>query len=266
MEPDRSPEGDHHEDYGLLMLPITLSGDVTDSDDVSHSSKQASPSAGARMDLACVDLELLSTDALSESKISNTAARLANIHARSNLAGIALQCSSIREPHRLNDLLERLYMKSVPVLLLCGHDSETWASVSFSYIAGVIVENACILLNGQRRDYFRSRSLRQIMAHASEQRQERPEFFVGFLDLWVNRPHPAVIRRAVKLAEHFGAIIEHGPANPSVELANTVKSAAQTLSGFEYLRRTAVIEVSKFNQILCIQCLISFIASKILDL
>lgn len=198
------------------------------------------------MNLACVDLESLHSNALSDPELANTAQHLTEIHTRTNLGGIALRCDKASSPDKLNHLLEILYCQGVPILLLGSHDSDVWDSLNFGNAAGIIVENATILPSGQRRDYFRARTLRQIMARCSKEREQRPEFFVGFLELWAQRPHPAVVRRSVKLAEHFGAVVEHAPAKPGTIPDNTlIKSASQTLSGFEFLRRGAQIEVSR---------------------
>lgn len=230
-------------DFELLMLPLP-DGELTDRDSVSGVSDIGLSSNVTRMNLARVDLGSLGADALSDEEIANTVARLIGIHTQTDLGGIALQCPIKYSWDGLTELLEALYFKGVPVLLLSHHDSNVWGSVNLNFVAGVVIENACILPNGKRRDYFRSRPLRDIMARSSKEREDRPEFFVGFRDLWEKRPHPSVIRRGVKLAEHFGAIIEHGPAHAGVELPSPVKSAARTLSGFEFLRRTAIIEVS----------------------
>lgn len=172
---------------------------------------------------------------------------LVETEARHSLSGLALRCSTAKNPKQVDRLMERLYSDKVPVLILCQHDSDVLDSLSFEHASGVIIESACILPTGERRDYFISRRLRDTMARCAKEREERPDFFVGFLDLWEKRPHPSVIRRAVKLAEHFGAVIEHGPVSFGTELGlgnNTVKSASESVGGFEYLRRSESTEVS----------------------
>lgn len=177
--------------------------------------------------------------------ITDASTKLIDIYAKAGLSGIAFRCTALQSSDLLNDLLELLYLQSVPVLLVANQDWGIWSSANISLAAGVIIENACILPSGERRDYFRSRQLRELMARCSKEREDRPEFLIGFLELWEQRPHPSVVRRGVKLAEHFGAIIEHGPACTAGEgLPSAVKDASQTLSGFEYLRRAPVIEVS----------------------
>jgi hypothetical protein len=246
QETDSASEAGDQAGYDLLRLPLPIQDDGRrNSDAGSRSSSVAPAQSRANMKLACVDLDSLRPNALSDPELANTAQHLSEIHTRTNLGGIALRCDKVSSPAQLNHLLEILYCQGVPILLLGNHDSKIWDSLNFSNAAGVIVENATILPTGQRRDYFRARPLRQIMARCGKEREQRPEFFVGFLELWAQRPHPAVVRRSVKLAEHFGAVVEHAPAQPGTMPDNTlIRSASQTLSGFELLRRGALIEVS----------------------
>ncbi|KAK7432311.1 hypothetical protein QQZ08_001258 [Neonectria magnoliae] len=231
--------------YDLVVLPLYMKGSVAGEDEDSRSSVCTSEKVVAKMTLASVDIDSFGSDALEESQIEATADFLADTYLRNSLAGFALQCSTAKKPEQMDGLLERLYRSRIPVLLSCDHDSEALDSISLTYASGLIVENALILPNGQRRDYFKAQRFRQIMARCHKEREERPEFFIGFLDRWERRPHPAVIRRAVKLAEHFGAVIEHGPADPSMKLNTPILSATQTLSGFEYLRRSETIQLQK---------------------
>ncbi|KAL6866269.1 hypothetical protein ACO1O0_002376 [Amphichorda felina] len=200
-----------------------------------------------RINFAGIDIDFLNDSTLTAEAITDASTKLIDIYAKAGLSGIAFRCTALQSSDLLNDLLELLYLQSVPVLLVANQDWGIWSSANISLAAGVIVENACILPSGERRDYFRSRQLRELMARCSKEREDRPEFLIGFLELWEQRPHPSVVRRGVKLAEHFGAIIEHGPACTAGEgLPSAVKDASQTLSGFEYLRRAPVIELQKY--------------------
>lgn len=248
-ESDAISESGEQAEYDLLRLPLPIHHDETASDAGSRSSSMPAGQSRAKMNLACVELDSLDSDALGDAELANTAQRLSDIHDRTNLGGIALRYNTTRSPAQVIYLLEILYCKGVPALLLSGHDSDIWKHVNYSNVAGIIIENATILPNGQRRDYFQSHTLREIMARCSKEREGRPELFVGFLELWNDRPDPAVVRRSVKLAEHFGAVVEHGPVrtggNGMATPDMAVKSASQTLSGFEYLRRSALIELQK---------------------
>lgn len=226
----------------LLMLPITITrGSGPDGE--SRSSALTTTNIPAKLSLASVDLHGLGTHALDDTEVHSTAEFLVGVHAQNELAGLALRCTKVEQPGQVHKLVKRLRDEHISVLILCNHDSDTLGSIDLQHASGIILENACILPNGERRDYFRSKQLRTAMARCMKIREDTPDFFIGFLELWEQRPHPSVIRRAVKLAEHFGAIIEHGPSNPALEIANPVKEATSTLSGFEYLRRSESTEV-----------------------
>ena len=219
-----------------------MSGSVTGYSGDSRSSIRTAYTVPAEMRLGRVCVDDFGTDAL-ESYINITAGFLAQTQAENSLAGFALQCTVASKSARVNRLLSSLYALNVSVILQCHHDSDGIDTVDLSYAAGVIVENACILPNGQRRDYFKARRLRDLMARCSKEREKRPEFFVGFSDRWETRPKPSVVCRAVMVAEHFGAVMEHGPVHLMSELRSNVMSARQTLSGFQLLRRSEIIEV-----------------------
>ncbi|KAK4448003.1 hypothetical protein QBC34DRAFT_354167 [Podospora aff. communis PSN243] len=142
----------------------------------------------------------------------------------------------------VGDLVVRLQKVGVPVVLSCHHDNAALDQLDLGFLGGVIIENACILPDGGRRDYFRSAKLRHVMTRCAEQRQIRPGFFVGFHDRWDQRPSAAVVCRAVKLARHFEAVFEHGPR---VESCYSAQDMAQPISGFEFLRKSETCELQK---------------------
>ncbi|KAK0733184.1 hypothetical protein B0T26DRAFT_808046 [Lasiosphaeria miniovina] len=132
------------------------------------------------------------------------------------LTTIVLQVSETNGSDESASLIASLLCEfcrsEVPVLLKFPHDdSALTRDIDFGLVAGVIVENACILRTGERRDYFRAQGLRDIMARAAEERAHRPAFFVGFHDVWSSQPSAAAACRAEKLARHFDAVFEHGP-------------------------------------------------------
>lgn len=226
------------------MLPITITRAVDGRDGgESRSSALTTTNTPAKLSLACVDVETLGSNALDDTEIASTAEFLAGIHVQNDLAGLALRCSKTKRPRQIHKLVKRLHQEQISVLILCSHDSETLDSISLEEASGLILENACILPDGERRDYFQAKQLRVAMARCMGIREEKPDFFVGFLELWDQKPHPSVIRRAVKLAEHFGAVLEHGPSTQSVDFGVSVRDAARTLSSFEYLRRSESTEV-----------------------
>ncbi|KAG9251738.1 uncharacterized protein F5Z01DRAFT_627081 [Emericellopsis atlantica] len=171
--------------------------------------------------------------------------RLKAISKGSDIDAIGLHCSDATNLETLEALLHELLECNIPAVLVASHDSNIWPHVDLTVFSGIVIENACILQSGDRRDYFRSRMLQDVVGRCSKIRESDPDYFVGFADLWEVRPHPAVIRRAVKLAEHFGALLEHGPVRPEENGGIHVGAASQTLSGFEFLRRPEVIELQR---------------------
>lgn len=220
-----------------------MGGNAAGEDGHSRSSVCTTEGVEAKMSLASVDISSFGSGALEDSQIDATVDFLANIYLHNNLDGFVLRCSKAKKPEQMDGLLERLYRSRISVLLSCDHDSDALDSISLAFASGLIVENALILSNGDRRDYFRAQRFRKIMGRCHMEREERPDFFIGFLDRWETPPHPAVVRRAVRLAEHFGAVIEHGPIDAKMNLKAPILSATQTLSGFEYLRRSETIQV-----------------------
>ncbi|KAK4173728.1 family 4 putative glycosyltransferase [Triangularia setosa] len=142
----------------------------------------------------------------------------------------------------LLDILSRLQDVDIPILISVQHDvaEAQLQHVDLSLVAGLIVENACILPNGQRRDFFRSYSLRNLMARVLGERGNRPWFFVGFWDRWEQRPSPAVVVRGEKLARHFEGVLAHGYIEGGGEAAER-----KCVSGFEVLRKPENTDLQK---------------------
>ncbi|SPJ88071.1 uncharacterized protein FTOL_12540 [Fusarium torulosum] len=183
---------------------------------------------------------------LQDPQLTEASHSLALAQTLNDWAGFALECTSTQQADRTNYLLACLASIEVPVILVCQHDCEAIDDVDLSIASGLIVENACILSNGQRRDYFKARRLRDTMARCTLQRDKRPDFFVGFLDRWETQPMPSVVRRAAKIAQHFDAVIEHGPIDPTASgKASSLESASKTMSAFEYLRHAEMVELQK---------------------
>lgn len=196
--------------------------------------------------VGCLDLGALQPNSLTSSNIDGTVTFLAQDARKRQLAALSIRCGSGSALNEVNKLLSKLHKElqdEIKIVFQAHHDASLWSDVDLSPTAGVIIENACIIPNGERRDYFHSQALRQIVARAAGQRDGKPEYFLGFLELWEEQPHPAVIRRAIKLAEHFGAHLEHGPAS-AIVASERVAPAATTLSAFEYLKRS---EISKLQ-------------------
>ena len=192
-------------------------------------------------------LGIVDTEALTRTSVEVWANFLSNLVQKETLiSGVVLRENGASDKEHdvvlLADLLGRLAAREVPVVLCCHHDSSSFDSIDFGFVGGVIIENACILPDGSRRDYFRSMHLRQIMERCAAETGRRSSFFVGFHDVWDEQPSAAVICRAVKVARHFGAVFEHGPKVNEGENGGS-HSTTQTTSGFEFLRRPETCEV-----------------------
>lgn len=196
--------------------------------------------------LGLVDADDLGIDYLPDSALTVNVDYLFNAYSDSRVCGLVLDAGELSEGGDIlmAELLMRLYELQVPILLKCHHDSKLLETIDLKILVGIIIENACILEDGKRRDYFRSQELRDVMAKCAEQRVERPTFFVGFYDRWNTRPSAAVVRRAIKLSEHFAAVLEHGPTTPPTYHGGILKQP-QSLSAFEYLRRSETSELQK---------------------
>ncbi|KAM0325924.1 hypothetical protein ACHAQA_007229 [Verticillium albo-atrum] len=229
--------------YDLVVVPLRSQAPPPGGLISSNSSLRSSRSVPAKMSLARIDMDAFGAEDLTTPKLEETVSHLHEAYMDQTLAGFALRCSSKTQPEGVEKLLEALHTRKVPALLLCHHDFEGLDRLSFFHASGIIIENACILRNGGRRDYFIARRLRETMARCNGEREERPEFFVAFLDQWDVRPHPSVVKRAVKIAEHFGAVIEHGPSESAFGASPVAASASRTIGGFEYLRRAEIIQL-----------------------
>lgn len=184
------------------------------------------------------------TDLTSSSEISDIVSNATQEHM---VSGFVLDVTSLGNTgvNKNIELLTQLRSRGAPVIIKCHHDDMLLHQLDLGAVAGIIIANACILSSGHRRDYFRSQGLRDIMTKCAEERQQRPHFFVGFYDLWDTRPSAAVVRRANKIADHFGAILEHGPKIHAMRETTNLKPLPNSMSGFEYLRRSETSELQK---------------------
>lgn len=161
-----------------------------------------------------------------------------------DVSGVVLKVADLakEDEETAASLFARLHQRAVPIVLNLGLEEETEFvnNIDFSGLVGIIVENACILPNGDRRDYFRSEKLRELMNKCAKERIERPHFFVAFHDLWEQQPSVAVACRGEKVASHFEAVYQHGPKH----VASGLKMTQPPVSGFEYLRKPETSDVS----------------------
>lgn len=157
-------------------------------------------------------------------------------------SGLALPATFMASSS-FNDLLGQLAESGLAVVLMVHPDESALNGIDFRMVAGVVFLNACILRNGMRRDYFQALELREGLGRCDRQRKLRPSFFVGFLDLWDDRPSPAVVRRSHKFAKHHDAVIHIGPALSITDVEQNQPSGEVSLSGFDWLKSQEIIEV-----------------------
>jgi len=190
-------------------------------------------------------LGILDTSALSATSLPVWENFLFNLVHRENIvSGVVLRVGGVEgNEEKATDIVgltRRLACSNIPVVLCCHHDDDKlFERVEFPDLSGVIIREACLLGNGARRCYFRSQGLRRVMKKCAEQRNLRPDFFVGFYDRWATQPSAAVLCRAAKVAKHFGAIFEHGPSTAGKEM----ETGCRSISGFEFLRKPETCEV-----------------------
>jgi hypothetical protein len=192
----------------------------------------------------CINLCAVAPKGLSTKALPFAVSYLARAAAKSGSPCLAVRISRHDAIDAIDELIRELIRLDVGVLVIAHHDVPALEQMQYHLLAGVIIENACILPDGERRDYFRSSALRRLMSRCAGERARdgRADFFVGFLDLWEQQPSVAVVRRAAKLAGHFRAVLEHGPANPAV-VGCLPPLPAVSITGFEYLRRPEITDV-----------------------
>jgi hypothetical protein len=207
----------------------------------STSSRTSSPdrARGPRKTLVgLVDTQDFGPGAFEGEELRETVNELNMLRTEKGFTGLTLRVHDNLHPSRTIDLLDLLFRKKIGVILMCDTDSVLLRSVNFGLLIGLILENSTILSNGQRRDFFQSDRLRSIMDRCAQERLVRPSFFLGFNDLWETRPTAAVVRRAFKLAEFFGATLTHGPLNRSATERFPI-----SMSGFDYLKGDQIVTV-----------------------
>lgn len=194
-----------------------------------------------------VDLDLIFSrgQSLSGKPVDSAALHLATIHLDSGASCLALRLPETSGPQTVDPLVRELLRLNVPVVLVAPFDLPWLADISFSNILGLIVEGALILPDGHRRDYFRALPLRAVVKKCAKERERRPDFFFGILDLWDVRPTAAVVKRSEKLAKHFGAIFSHRPSHPIAYGEPSPPVPSMTIGGFEHLRRTEITDMHR---------------------
>lgn len=199
----------------------------------------------SRSVMPVVDLDLIISQSSSDKPVASAAAQLATIHLDSGASCLALRLGEGSEPQTVEQLVRELLRLNVPVVLMAPFDLAHLPDIRFTNVLGVIVEGALIVPSGHRRDYFRALALRKIVAKCANERERRPNFFFGMLDLWDARPSAAVIKRGDKLARHFGAIFSHRPSHAIFTHEPSPPVPSATIGGFEQLRRGEITDLHK---------------------
>lgn len=182
---------------------------------------------------------LQATIGVSARDTSEKAALINNLRLKQGLHGIAISYEASDSAEDINMLLEALQDQGVSVILMCDPDLEVVELIHFGLIDGLIIKNASILPNGQRRDFYRAVQVRECVARCKRQLKTRPEFFLGFLEAWSSRPQAATLRRAFKLADFFGAVLQ------AQSVFDDNSTTEMCLSGFDWLKRPEIIRLQK---------------------
>jgi len=169
--------------------------------------------------------------------------RLDDLRRAQGLSGLVLVIDALVIAVDVNDLLEAFRLRNVNVVLMCDPDAHVLDQINLGLVGGLIFTNATIMPDGERRDFFRAARLREGIARCSRQLKARPGFFTGFLELWDVRPSAATVRRASKLAEFFGAILEVRAREQLMRSQESESLEALCLSGFDWLKRPEIVEV-----------------------
>jgi hypothetical protein len=251
---DLEPETDSElkfnplQNFDLRIIPLfTAREGSTGSHQFATSNRSASSAKGAarKTVVGYVDLQDIGHEALLDESIPETARELDLLRIEKCCAGLILRVNDSLCPTQLSELLHTLCQQRVGVMVICDPDSEILRSIDFGLLIGGIFENSTICTNGQRRDFFRTIRLREIMGRCADERVERPRFFVGFHDLWHTRPTSAVVRRSYKIAEFYGATLVQGKIDQDEDLQRKLPIS---MSGFDYLKSNDTVAVGVVRQ------------------
>jgi hypothetical protein len=192
--------------------------------------------------LACFDMQCLKNEATLQGELQKVAFTLNAWRLERGFAGFVIRCGQHDNPATVSNLLLELRRHSGLLVLRTDADSSIWKNLDFGFLDGILLENACILPSGERRDFFRASRVRECAAYCKQQRIDRPDFFFGFIEVWRIDPSAATLRRAYKLADFFGAIVL---ATPADLLSNRAPTQEMPLSGFDWLKKPDVVWLQK---------------------
>jgi hypothetical protein len=243
-EDDATTNPNQSPNYDLVMIPLFAETENDSPRSSTSPPASISRSAPAKTLVGLFEMQDLGPGALSSQATRKAAITLNERRAEKGCAGLVLHlinrdtCTT-----QIIELLHELCHLQVGVVLMCDPDTKALQHINFGLLVGTVFENACILDNGARRNFFQTVGLREMMGRCAKERLLRPTFLVKFLDLWSVQPTAAVARRAHKLAEYFGASFEHGAVAHQGWAARA--KCPTSLSAFDYLKRSEVVEVSR---------------------
>lgn len=256
---DNSASGlDPAQSYDLGITPLFSSS--TDNSYTVPSSRSPSPGPSSfgrgspesqstlvsgKPTIGLVDIQDFGVSCLLERGVSEAVRKMDVLRVGKGCRGLAIRISDDASTELVVELLQNLFDWAIEVIVMCNSNAEIWNSIDFDLIAGIIIENGCILANGHRRDFFRAARVRYLMGKCAEKRVDRPSFFAGFYDLWHNRPSASVVRRSFKLAEFYGAAYEHAPLADAYWQNNQRRKLPLSLGAFDFLKRWEFVEVCK---------------------
>lgn len=228
-----------------LKAATTTVVEETDQGSFSETSSTIADAPSSTPILGLVDSHDLGIETVPDFSPSTTVDFLFKVFSEHSVSALVLDVGLLGDNAAviMPEILIGLSRLQIPIMLKCHHDSAVLEAINLKFVSGLIIENAAIMEDGTRRDYFRSIALRNIMDQVADQRLERPKFFVGFLERWHVRPSAAVVRRAVKVANHFAAVLEHGPVVSPLEDSGGAGKMPVSLSAFEYLRKPETAEL-----------------------
>lgn len=182
-------------------------------------------------------------DTTDEQKLTAVVDAIHRLAGSPNAFGLMLPADILPKPI-LNDLLIHCHSLNISLFLQSLPPFTDIVGLDMTLVDGIIFENACIHSDGERRDFFQAAELRYGLGRCARQRETRPEFFVGFHDIWEIRPTPAIIRRAFKLSKFFGATLQIGSVRSLSQIDECVP-VEMCLAGFDWLKRDNVSQMHK---------------------
>ncbi|KAK5011641.1 hypothetical protein LTR28_010812, partial [Elasticomyces elasticus] len=173
------------------------------------------------------------------------AGKMDDLRRHQGCAGLVLLPKLVPNAREFNPFLGVLCQKQVNVVVMTQPDDPLIEYINFNLVAGVIFLNACVLPNGLRRDFFQAAQLREGIGRCLRQKKTRPDFFMGFFDLWDTRPNAATVKRAQRVADFHSTTIHIRPRTSITRVEYSDHAKEVCLSGFDQLKKPEIIELQR---------------------